>query len=132
MILRVIERGSWTLLAVCTGRGECSLLDDLEGLAPNLSGDGVRLSRLLERVAEYGPPKNTDINQKIKGDIWEFTPGRIRVLYFFDQGKLIVCSHMFVKKTQKTPAREIQRAEEIRARYLADKAQGALEIEEDE
>ena len=37
-----------------------------------------------------------------------------RVLYFFVAGGEIVLTHGFVKKTQKTPAREIERAKRIR------------------
>ena len=37
-----------------------------------------------------------------------------RVLYFFVAGGEIVLTHGFVKKTQKTPAREIERAKRMR------------------
>lgn len=40
-----------------------------------------------------------------------------RVLYFFFVGKRIVLTHGFVKKTQKTPPQEIERAKEYRAMY---------------
>jgi hypothetical protein len=131
MRLKVIDRGQWTLLAVCSDRGECLLQEFLEGLAPNLRGDGARLSRLLERAAENGPQKNTDINHKIHDDIWEFIQGRLRVLYFCDQGRLIVCSHGLVKRWQNTLPREVRRAEEARKRYMADKGRNAVTIEEE-
>ena len=41
-----------------------------------------------------------------------------RVLYFFIVGDRAVLTHGFVKKTQKTPTREIKRAKEIRIDYL--------------
>lgn len=41
-----------------------------------------------------------------------------RVLYFFIVGDRAVLTHGFVKKKQKTPAREIKRAKEIRTDYL--------------
>ena len=40
-----------------------------------------------------------------------------RVLYFFYIGNRIILTHGFVKKTQKTPPREIERAKEFRALY---------------
>lgn len=41
-----------------------------------------------------------------------------RVLYFFYIGKRIVLTNGFVKKTQKTPKLEIERAERYRADFL--------------
>ena len=40
-----------------------------------------------------------------------------RVLYFFFVGNRIILTHGFVKKTQKTPPSEIERAKEYRAIY---------------
>lgn len=41
-----------------------------------------------------------------------------RVMYFFVIGNQAVLTHGFVKKTQKTPAREIERAKKIRDEYI--------------
>lgn len=41
-----------------------------------------------------------------------------RVLYFFVLGRKIVLTNGFVKKTQKTPRKEIDRAKNYRADYL--------------
>lgn len=40
-----------------------------------------------------------------------------RVLYFFVVGRKIILTNGFVKKTQKTPPREIDRAKRYRADY---------------
>lgn len=45
----------------------------------------------------------------------------IRILCFFDEGTLIVLSNCFLKKTQKTPKKEIKKAESIKAAYFKDK-----------
>ncbi len=47
-----------------------------------------------------------------------------RIFCFFDGNKLIVLLSGFQKKTQKTPKREIERAERIRAEYYNDKKKG--------
>ena len=44
-----------------------------------------------------------------------------RVLYFFVIGRKIVLTNGFIKKTQRTPLREIERAKAYRADYLARK-----------
>ncbi len=87
---------------------------------------------LLENVARQGPPHNVKINHTLQDPIWEFIQGRLRVLYFFDEGKVIICSHAILKKSQKVPARDIQRAKEAYARFLRDKNRNALVFEEED
>lgn len=45
----------------------------------------------------------------------------IRILCFFDDGNLVVLSNCFVKKTQKTPRKEIKIAEKQKKEYLKEK-----------
>lgn len=45
----------------------------------------------------------------------------IRILCFFDDGNLVVLANCLIKKTQKTPRKEIQLAEKLRKEYLKDK-----------
>ena len=44
-----------------------------------------------------------------------------RILCFFDNESLIVVGHGFQKKTQKTPIKEIERAEKIKKEYDEEK-----------
>lgn len=44
-----------------------------------------------------------------------------RSLFFFFDGQKIVITHGFVKKQQKTPAREIERAKRYRNEYIQKK-----------
>ncbi len=45
----------------------------------------------------------------------------VRILCFFDEGNLVVLANCFVKKTQKTPKKEINLAEKLKKEYLQDK-----------
>lgn len=45
----------------------------------------------------------------------------IRILCFFDDGNLVVLANCFVKKTQKTPRREIKLAQKLKKEYLGNK-----------
>ena len=45
----------------------------------------------------------------------------IRILCFFDKGNLVVLTNCFIKKTQKTPRKEIKLAEKLKTEYLIDK-----------
>ena len=42
-----------------------------------------------------------------------------RVLYFFVVGRKAILTHGFIKKSQKTPPPEIERAQKYRAEYLS-------------
>jgi phage-related protein len=44
-----------------------------------------------------------------------------RIFCFFDNNNLVVIGHGFQKKTQKTPDREIERAEKIKHEYYEEK-----------
>ncbi|QCW98992.1 type II toxin-antitoxin system RelE/ParE family toxin [Aggregatimonas sangjinii] len=45
----------------------------------------------------------------------------IRILCFFDDGNLIMLVNCFIKKTQKTPKKEIKLAEKLKKEYLKNK-----------
>ena len=69
-----------------------------------------------------------DLFKKLDGtDIWEFRTLykgiQYRLLAFWDTDAetLVIAKHGFVKKTQKTPSKEINKAEAIRKLYLNSK-----------
>ena len=129
MKLRRVRRGQWDVLAMCGPRGECPLLDFLGSLESHMEGDGRAMLRLLGYAAEQGPPRSVEASHKIDGEIWEFIAGRLRVLWFYDQGKLIICSHGFLKRTRKTPFGEIERAQAAFDAYQRAKKAGTLKVE---
>jgi phage-related protein len=49
----------------------------------------------------------------------------IRILCFFDEGDSIVLVNSFLKKTQKTPGKEIKLAERLKKEYMNDKYRGS-------
>lgn len=78
--------------------------------------------------------KNSDLFKKLENsDIWEFRTLYNRMAYrlfaFWDTGisTLVVATHRIVKKTQKTPAKEIAKAEAIMIAYFNSKADGRNE-----
>ena len=141
MRLRVVRRGLWTVFAVCNERGDCPLLEFLfDGLSPTpwglqprgpLGSQKVRMLARLAEVAQNGPPRNTKICHQIETDIWQLELGRIRILWFYDQGRVVILSHGFLKQTQKTPEAEKQVARETLRRYREAKSRNQLRILED-
>ena len=58
-------------------------------------------------------------SKKIEKDLFELRvrQGRqVRIFYYYDTGDMVVGVHAFVKKTQKTPVREIKQARRVIAR----------------
>ncbi|MCH8873736.1 type II toxin-antitoxin system RelE/ParE family toxin [candidate division KSB1 bacterium] len=47
------------------------------------------------------------------------SPKIVRNLYFYESGAKIIITHGFIKKTQKTPRKEIEKAKNLRKKYQA-------------
>lgn len=54
----------------------------------------------------------------------EFRGNIYRIFCCFDEGKIIVLFNGFQKKANKTPTKEIERANNIKSKYLKDKING--------
>ena len=106
--------------------GECLIEEFLVDLKSHSHNDWKRIVAMIARTAELGPPHDEEQCRALEGDraegLFEFkTRGGVRVLWFYDRGSIIICTHGFIKKRQKTPAGEIERAREIRRRYFEER-----------
>lgn len=67
--------------------------------------------------------------KKLQGEIWElrtkYAGRQIRLLAFWDKTDsketLVIATHGFIKKVDKVPAKEIERAENLRRKYFENK-----------
>lgn len=98
------------------------LLEDLQARSHESKDARIQWKQLVRQVesltnlgAEHMP---SNITKHIEEDIWELRPGRRRVLYFYYKDNTYVLLHSFVKKTKKTPRREIEKAIRERDDYL--------------
>ena len=99
-----------------------------------ISDSGLPFTGHTEKVA-YNISKSmvitdNELFKKLEGtEIWEFRTLyngiQYRLLAFWDteQETLVIATHGFIKKTQKTPAKEIAKAEAMRKEYFNDKIQ---------
>jgi phage-related protein len=111
------------------GRDRCATLAFFQEHALLRPKEFDKLSALLQRVANDGPPSDTDKFKELKGEdgICEFkTSGGLRLLCFRDEGSLIVTTHGYLKDKQKAPKRELERAQKLRNNYFAAKKSGDL------
>ena len=88
---------------------------------PRAAGD--KLLEIVHRVE--GGERNAIIFSKLEGsNIWEFRALSNKVKYrlfaFWDTqiNTLVIATHGIIKKTQKTPKKEIAKAEKIRSEYF--------------
>lgn len=86
----------------------------------------VKIAYNVERVAKG--EKDRELFKKLEGtDIWEFrtlyggTAYRLFAFWDTEAETLVIATHGILKKTQKTPARDIAKAERIRKQYFAQK-----------
>jgi len=99
--------------------GKCPVQDFLNSLPGRVAQKIVWVLRLLEDI-DVVP---VSYFKKLRGteDIWEcriqFGSNAYRILCFFLNNS-VVLTHGFVKKSQKTPAREIERAEAYRRDFF--------------
>jgi len=64
----------------------------------------------IQALSTHGFRLDSKIIKHLSGDIWELRPLDNRILFFYWTGKTFVLLHHFIKKSQKTPRREIERA----------------------
>lgn len=131
MYLVRLGRGSWgEVLALAVSEGRCLVLDYLMGLDPSQKASMGKMMQLLTvHVPGQGPPKHNKKQSRLLEDkLFEFKVNQLRVLYFYDGGKIVVCTHGFSKKSQKTPPKEIQRAKDLRAKYLDESRRREIEV----
>lgn len=64
----------------------------------------------LKALEVYGTRVGSPTVKHIKGDIWELRPLDNRIFFFYWQSNTFVLLHYFVKKTQKTPLKELEQA----------------------
>ena len=88
--------------------------------------DNKTQKKLFQNIRMAENTNNPKFFKKLNSDIWEFrvrfSNQQIRLLAFWDKSEkensLVIATNGFVKKTQKTPQKEITKAEQIRKQYL--------------
>ena len=104
------------------------ILRELKGKSDKASR--IRLHKVIDFMkilAEYGTRAGEPYIKRLDGPIWELRPLRDRILFaaWVDGGFVLL--HAFVKKTQKTPCREIEQAK----RELADFVERSVHHEQE-
>ena len=138
MRLVPIRKNKWGIYTVCDKHGESQVLTFLKKLNPKYSESRNRLLNIIEMASEEstGPTQFHDNISHIvdkENKIWEFIAGRLRLLWFYSpvKNQVIICSHVFFKKSQNTPKREIKRAVNLKKSYLQAAPKNQIDIIQD-
>ena len=85
----------------------------------------AKMLRTVSLLAANGPELREPCSKPLGDGIFELRAkvgsDISRVLYFFIVGRRVILTNGFIKKTQKTPKAEIDRAKKYRADYLSRK-----------
>lgn len=128
MKLGLLAQSYWTVYEVCSERED--------GVFHHLKLDDKSLHRLaafIERVAAHGPeafPENRSHEVNSDPKIWQFDiTGTLRLLYFYDEGRIVIATRAFVKaggKSGQTPRAVVKAAIQDRSDYFAAKQKNSL------
>lgn len=130
MKLKVLHRTRYTIAAAMDGE-ECETETFLYDISSNYQASTDGLIHLIERIADHGldglSTKLCHLVDK-ENKIYELIKGDLRLLFFKGHCDiLIITSHGFLKKSQKTPYNEKNKA--IRCKKQYQQAHDAKQID---
>ncbi|MBQ9594352.1 MAG: type II toxin-antitoxin system RelE/ParE family toxin [Synergistaceae bacterium] len=98
--------------------GEEPVKDFLTNLDPKMR---AKIARAISRLEKNGTELREPFSKHLEDGIFElrvtFSSNISRVLYFFFIGHTAILTNGFIKKTQKTPRSEIEKAKRYRDDY---------------
>lgn len=116
------QKEEWRVEFFKRGSGHVPVQEYLETLEEKYQ---AKIVAHIELLRAKGGKLYEPYAKHIKGPLWELRVdfGRIasRIFYFLASGQNIVLLHAFMKKTEKTPVREIEIAEQYYYVYLQQK-----------
>ena len=89
------------------------LLDELKETGKTSKTDRVNRIKILayiQALQTNGTRIGFPFVERIYGNIWELRPIDNRIFFFYWKNDIFVLLHHFIKKSQKTPAKEIEKA----------------------
>ena len=129
VVLQEIITGRTCSLFAMAGEDDCPVHDFLKELMETDRNEFAKAMKLLTDTAENGPPIKNEQKCRFfrEQKVFELkTIGGVRIMAFWDAGMLIVCTHGFMKKSQKTPAKQLERAAAARNQYVRAKQCNAI------
>jgi hypothetical protein len=113
---RIVARGAWGSVEYATrDNGTRPAEEFIQSRDPS---DQAKLAALFRRLADFGRIDNRQKFKKVEGDIFEFKSFQIRI-GCFQSGRTWFLTHGFVKKQDRWPKSELERAQTIRKEHMS-------------
>jgi phage-related protein len=110
----------------------CPAEDFLTETATLHPDEFAKLTKLLDHSCDYGLPKNKQKVNTLGDGLCEFkTIGGLRLIWFWDANRIILCTHGFLKKRQTTPPGELATAAKWKKAYESAKSASQVRFIED-
>ncbi len=106
----------WEIDYYTKANGECPLEEFLNH--PDQKNDLPFILNKIDQLAEFGNMLGKPHTRKLVDSIFELrlktNRGIYRFPFFYEQNKVIILTHGFLKKAEKTPVAEITRAQKYK------------------
>lgn len=128
----IIHGRSYSIYALSSDTAEpCHEL--LESTLHQHANEHAKLLARLQRTADHGPPRNKEQCRQLNGDraeetVYEFKTKKLRLFWFYDENRLILCANGIVKGTVKEQNQAIATARRWKAKYQAAKSAQQVKI----
>ena len=105
-------------------KGRCEIADylrELERKSRSNKDSRVNLNKIIayfDLLKEMGMRVGEPVSKHLDGEIWELRPLKNRFLYAYYKDKQFIILHHFVKKTTRTPRKELDAAKRKLKDYL--------------
>ena len=112
-----------------TGKFQVQFLEEAAEFLDNL--DEKTREKIYYNIQKARFSNDKELFKKLKGEIWEFrtmfSKTHYRLFAFWDKSgnteTVVISTHGIIKKTDKTPPGEIEKAENLRKLYFEQKSQ---------
>jgi phage-related protein len=88
-------------------------LDELKIRGETSKTERINRDKMLAYIGaleQFGTRVGTPVVKHMSGDLWELRPLANRIFFFYWKDNKFVLLHHYIKKSQKTPQREIDKA----------------------
>jgi hypothetical protein len=127
LTLKFVQGDVWQIYAICDEKGETFL----DALDPD-EKEGVKIAANLARWASVGSEHFPSERMHLIDPATRLYQLRIndcRIMWFYDQHKVIICCHGYRKKSTKIPSGELTKGNAAKAAYLEAKQQGQIKFQ---
>jgi phage-related protein len=107
---------AWEVVLYSSKDGRDSVINEIDAFGEN---DSIKVLKTIGLLKTYGHTFLENHIKHLDKKIWEIKIDHYRVLYFLHEDQHYILVRAFMKKTQKTPHREIALAERRYTDYVS-------------